>query len=213
MVKQLTISILRAEDSWYFEGIARGKGFETIAGIDEAGRGPLAGPVVAAAVVLPWKVELHGIDDSKRLPKKKRLWLAKSVRAMALGVGVGISSVEEIERLNILKATFLAMKRAVNNLKMQPDCLLVDGLHTIPDVLVSQKAIVKGDQLSISISSASIIAKVERDCIMDGFHQQFPQYNFKANKGYGTAEHCQAIAKYGCCSIHRKTFRGVKEYI
>ena len=211
--EQLKLPFLKDHDTWYFEGEARKQGFKYIAGVDEAGRGPLAGPVVAAAVILPYGVTIPGVDDSKKLTHKQRLELREKVRFEAISVGVGVATSEEIDRFNILQATFMAMKRAIDTLKVRPDYVLIDGNQLIPGLNIPQQAIPKGDQLSVSISAASIIAKVERDAIMEKYHEQFPQYNFRSNKGYGTAEHRNAIKEYGCCSIHRKTFKGVKEHL
>ncbi len=208
--RQLKLPLDWDDDRWYYERWARDNGYLNIAGMDEAGRGPLAGPVVAAAVILPFGIDLPGVDDSKKLSDTKRRELAASIRKAALGVGLGEASVNEIESLNILQATFLAMKRALAGLKIAPEMVLIDGPYTLPDLEVPQKAIPKGDQLSVSISAASIIAKVTRDDMMIRYHKAFPQYNFKANKGYGTKEHLRAIRKFGCCPIHRKTFKGVR---
>ncbi len=182
------------------------KGFGKVAGIDEAGRGPLAGPVVAAAVVLgPGKFQSE-ISDSKQLSPKKRL-LAYEEILHTCSVAVGIASVEEIDRLNILQATLLAMGRAVRNLPIAPDFCLVDGPHAIPSLDVLQKPVVRGDRLSLSIAAASIVAKVKRDALMLDYHELYPQYNFGKNKGYATEEHRRAILANGRCPIHRSSFR------
>ncbi len=211
--KQLELPFLKKHSPWYFEHKAKKRGFRCIAGVDEAGRGPLAGPVVAAAVILPDRISIPGIDDSKKLTPRQRSTLYPIIREEAKSVGVGIATSDEIDKLNILKATFVAMKRAIENLLWVPDYILVDGNHEIPAIFIPQEAIPKGDQLSVSISAASIIAKVERDAIMEKYHQMFPQYNFKSNKGYATLEHRKAIRIHGYCPIHRKTFKGVKEYV
>jgi len=188
-----------------FERRAGGRGFCAIAGIDEAGRGPLAGPVVAAAVVLPQGYEHPEINDSKKLSAKRRERLYEVIQRDAVAIGVGVSDVQVIDSLNILRATLLAMKEAVCGLCPRPDYLLIDGLNGI--VLdIPQEAIVRGDSLSISIAAASIIAKVSRDRLMEMYHRQFPAYNFLKNKGYGTKEHREAIVKYGRCKIHRRSF-------
>ncbi len=212
-VKQLKLPFLADLDPWYFERLARDRGFKHIAGVDEAGRGPLAGPVVAAAVILPYGKAIEGIDDSKRLTAKRRLELYEKIRDRALAVGVGMATSEEIDRINILQATFAAMMRAIRQLPIEPDHILIDGTHQIPGLSISQEAIPKGDHLSVSIGAASIVAKVKRDNLMERYHREFPVYNFKSNKGYGTLEHRSAIKKYGCCAIHRKTFKGVKEFL
>ncbi len=189
-----------------------GQGYQKIAGVDEVGRGPLAGPVVAAAVILPKDGIGEELFDSKKISPKKREELNEIILSKALGVGIGTIGQEEIDLLNILQATLKAMSLAVKNLPISPDFLLIDGLQglTLP---ISQKPIRKGDQLSNSISAASIVAKVTRDRMMLECHQRFPQYNFAKHKGYGTKEHRIAIEKFGVCELHRKTFRGVKEYL
>lgn len=212
-VKQLKLPFLKCYNAWYFENEAKKQGFKWIAGIDEAGRGPLAGPVVAAAVILPVNLSLPGVDDSKRLTHKQRLELYDEIQVRALAMAVGVASNDEIDRFNVLQATFVAMKRALGALRISPDYVLVDGNLLIPGISIPQQAIPKGDQLSVSISAASIIAKVKRDSIMDKYHEEYPVYNFRSNKGYGTVEHRKAIRKYGCCPIHRKTFKGVREYL
>lgn len=195
-----------AEDSMRrFELRARSRGFTGIAGCDEAGRGPLAGPVVAAAVVLPPDYVNADIRDSKKLTPLKREQLFVVIEKAALSVGIGIVESDIIDTINILRASLMAMKKAVMTLSPSPDCVLIDGIHTI-DVPFSQEPIVKGDALSISVAAASIIAKVSRDHIMEGYHRQYPQYNFIKNKGYGTREHREAIKNHGRCEIHRKSF-------
>ncbi|HOF05579.1 MAG TPA: ribonuclease HII [Syntrophales bacterium] len=189
----------------YFEQRARQRGFGIIAGIDEAGRGPLAGPVVAAAVVLPDNYSYPGIDDSKKLTARNRERLFEVIRADALSVGIGVIDAPIIDEINILRATLLAMKEAVADLHITPDYLLVDGNRYVP-VDVPQETIVKGDGRSISIAAASIVAKVSRDRIMEIYHRQFPYYNFFKNKGYGTVEHRQAIKDHGFCKLHRRSF-------
>jgi ribonuclease HII len=190
-----------------FEQRARQIGFNLIAGIDEAGRGPLAGPVVAAAVVLPENYRHPDITDSKQLSPRKREELFKVIRADALSIGVGVMEASIIDDVNILRATLSAMKEAVCDLvDISPDYLLVDGMQAVP-IDIPQMTIIRGDSLSISIAAASIIAKVSRDRIMEMYHRQFPYYNFLKNKGYGTQEHRQAIKDHGPCKIHRRSFR------
>ena len=189
----------------YFEERARQRGFRLIAGIDEAGRGPLAGPVVAAAVVLPDRYSHPDINDSKKLTSRSRELLFEVIRADALAVGIGVVDSRVIDELNILRATLLAMREAVADLKVVPDCLLVDGNQSVP-LEIPQETIVKGDGRSVSIAAASIVAKVSRDRIMEIYHRQFPYYNFFKNKGYGTAEHRRAIREHGFCKIHRRSF-------
>jgi ribonuclease HII len=199
------------QDLWVFERQIQKDGFARIAGVDEAGRGPLAGPVVAAAVVLPASFSVAGVTDSKKLSAKKRETLYEAIYTEADGVGVGIVDAGEIDRINILRASLLAMAKAVDALAMAPDYLLIDGTFQIESPL-PQKAITKGDSLSISIAAASIIAKVTRDRLMADYHILYPEYNFGKHKGYPTKAHRDAIKIHGCCPIHRKTFKGAKEY-
>ena len=188
-----------------FEKIAYQEGYQFIAGIDEAGRGPLAGPVVAAAVILPPGYLNSEIKDSKKLSAGKRDELYETINREAIAVGMMVVDADIIDRVNILQATLQAMRDAVLELPASPDFLLIDGNQRVP-ILTPQKPIVKGDSLSISIAAASIIAKVSRDRIMEMYHRQFPHYNFQRNKGYGTKEHLDAIKKFGICKIHRKSF-------
>lgn len=188
-----------------FERQAHQRGYRLIAGIDEAGRGPLAGPVVAAAVILPTDYENTDINDSKKLSSRKRERLYEIIKQEALSVGLGVVEADVIDSVNIFQATLYAMKEAVSNLSLPPDYLLIDGSSGI-FTTIDQEAIVKGDSRSISVASASIIAKVSRDRIMEIYHRQFPQYNFLRNKGYATGEHREAIKKYGRCKIHRRSF-------
>jgi ribonuclease HII len=197
---------------WTFENHARTRGFAAVAGVDEAGRGPLAGPVVSAAVILPNSLPVTGINDSKKLTARKREALYHEIHHNAVAVGVGIVDPDEIDRINILQASLAAMAMAVKNLHLQPDFLLIDGQFCIPMDL-PQQAIIKGDSKSISVAAASIIAKVTRDAIMDAYAQQYPEFDFLSNKGYPTKSHQEAIRKFGCCPIHRKTFKGVREYL
>ena len=200
-------------DLWKFEKLAFDKGYSYVAGIDEAGRGPLAGPVVSAAVILPKDIELLSPElDSKKLSPKKREALYDKIYGLAVSIGIGIVDSGEIDRINILNAALLSMVMAADNLRPCPDYLLIDGNFTIPSVL-PQVAIKKGDALSISIGCASIIAKVSRDRLMNRYHEDFPHYGFDRHKGYPTKQHKAAIVRYGYSIIHRKTFRGVKEHI
>lgn len=189
-----------------FEEKIRQQGFRVIAGVDEAGRGPLAGPVVAAAVVLPEGGDWEGIDDSKKLSAERREKALVVIRERALGVGVGIVDAEEIDRLNILQASLKAMKVAVESLPVTADFLIIDGTYGV-DLPCPQRAIPKGDQRCLSVAAASIVAKVTRDRLMEAYHRQYPQYNFARNKGYGTTEHLIAIRRNGCCPIHRQSFK------
>jgi ribonuclease HII len=184
-------------------------GLTHVAGIDEAGRGPLAGPVVAAAVILPSDLIIPGINDSKKLSAKKREFLFDEIRARALSVGVGIIDSVEIDEINILQATLKAMRSAVLELSTQPGFLLIDGIQTI-DSDIPQRAVKKGDSLSAAIAAASIIAKVTRDRMMCEAGLEYPSFKFSVHKGYGTAAHLEEIRSYGPTPIHRKTFRGVK---
>jgi ribonuclease HII len=197
---------------WSFEKKAFQKGFSKIAGIDEAGRGPLAGPVVSAAVILPNSIQIPGVFDSKKLTPKRRSYLYEKIYDTAVSIGIGIVDPLEIDRINILQAALTAMAAAVENLAPRPDCLLIDGTFSISSSL-PQKVIPKGDTLSISIAAASIVAKVTRDRLMDRYHQDYPQFGFSKHKGYPTKAHKEAIQRFGCCPIHRKSFKGVKEYL
>lgn len=199
-------------DTLMFEKTAISNGYKNVAGIDEAGRGPLAGPVMAAAVILPAGLTIIGVDDSKKLTPYKREKLFDIIMAQALTVGVGIISPAEIDRINILQATRRAMLSAVQQLSPQPDYLLIDGISAI-DSSVPQKTIKKGDSLSLSIAAASIIAKVTRDRLMIEMDAKYPGYGFAGHKGYGSAVHMESIRKLGPSPIHRMTFGGVKEYV
>jgi ribonuclease HII len=180
-----------------------------IAGVDEAGRGPLAGPVVAAAVILDPKYPIDGLADSKKLSENQRNRLAVLIKKHALSYAIAQASVTEIDSLNILQATFLAMQRAVSGLSVLPDQVLVDG-NRLPVLTVPAQAIVKGDSKIKAISAASILAKVTRDAIMVAYNNEYPDYSFHIHKGYGTKLHIAEIEKYGCLSIHRRTFNPVK---
>lgn len=201
------------EQFLHFEHEAYEAGYPLVAGLDESGRGPLAGPVVAAAVILPHDLLIPGVWDSKALTPRARLNCATKIEALALSIGVGLVENEEIDQINILQATLKAMKIAVEKLSIRPDFLLIDGITPLSQCTISQRCIVRGDQLSLSIASASIIAKVTRDERMKRYHDLYPHYNFLKNKGYGTEEHRFAIQKFGPCPIHRKTFRRVREYV
>jgi len=191
-----------------FEQEARRCGYRRIAGVDEAGRGPLAGPVVAAAVMLPVRCRLIGVDDSKQLSVSARDRLYDAIMERAICVGVGLSTAEEIDQLNILEATKLAMRRALAALSPAPDYVLIDAVPLI-GVAMLVRPIIKGDALSLSIAAASIVAKVTRDRLMAQFHEAYPQYNFLSHKGYGTEEHLARLAEHGPSPIHRRTFAPV----
>ncbi len=197
---------------WSFEKQLCMEGYHRIAGVDEAGRGPLAGPVVSAAVILPSLLPEFGIFDSKKISPKKREYLYYKIYEYSLGIGIGIVDPVEIDRINILQASLLSMSIAVDNLLPQPDYLLIDGKFKIYYNL-PQKTIVRGDSLSISIAAASIIAKVTRDRLMIRYHDDYPSYGFIKHKGYPTKIHKEAIKKYGYCPIHRLSFKGVKEHV
>ncbi|OBP15637.1 ribonuclease HII [Rheinheimera sp. SA_1] len=187
--------------------------FSFIAGVDEVGRGPLVGAVVTAAVILDPNNPISGLNDSKKLSEKKRLLLAEEIRSKALSWSLGRAEVEEIDELNILHATMLAMQRAVAGLHIKPEWVLVDG-NRVPDGLKHcGSAVVKGDSLVPEISAASIIAKVARDAEMTELHQQYPEYNFAGHKGYPTAEHLAAIAKHGILAEHRRSYKPVRDAI
>ena len=199
-------------DLYEFETKASHQGFNNIAGIDEAGRGPLAGPVVAAAVILLSKINIPELNDSKKLSPKKREELFPKIQEMSVAFSVAVIDQEVIDEINILQATRLAMKKAVETLKITPGLLLIDGNQKI-DSNLNQWAIVKGDSRSLTIAAASVLAKVTRDRIMDDYHKLYPQYGFDRHKGYGTKIHRNQIQEYGPCPVHRKTFKGVSEYI
>ena len=188
----------------------RKKGFKFIAGIDEAGRGPLAGPVVAAAVILPADLKIAGLRDSKKVPEQERVSLFWDILSSSLDIGVGIVEHDEIDRINILQATKLAMKKAVADLRMCPDALIIDAV-SLPSVSMKQFSIIKADSKSASVAAASLIAKYFRDMIMLRYHSLYPEYNFRKHKGYCTEEHIRLLDLHGPCSIHRKSFRKVME--
>jgi ribonuclease HII len=193
-------------------------GYQLIGGVDEAGRGPLAGPVVAACVVIgpDFKIEpgdLELVADSKKLSAKKRELIFKAIREKVLAVEIGVVSHEDIDKINILQASFLAMRRAIKKLKIEPDYILLDGGFKIPKLTKPQTAIIKGDAQVWVIAAASIIAKVSRDWIMTEADKEYPEYLFAKHKGYGTKEHLAMITKYGPCPIHRRSFAPIKDIL
>lgn len=188
-----------------YEQNAELKGYKAICGVDEAGRGPLAGPVCAAAVILPPNTIIDGVNDSKKLTEKKREALFDVIKVTAVSYCIAYASVEEIESINILNATMLAMKRAVEGLDVKADYAMIDG-NKMPQLEIDGEAIVKGDAKSMSIACASILAKVSRDRLLYEYAKEYPQYQFDKHKGYGTAAHREAIIKYGPCPYHRMSF-------
>ena len=195
---------------WYFEEQARQKGARHVAGVDEVGRGPLAGPVVAAAVLLPADFRSEGINDSKKLVERKRLAAFERICDQAVGIGVGVIDAEVIDRINILQASLLAMAMAIDRLVPQPDHLLVDGNQPVKRA-IAQKTLIRGDRRSVSIAAASIVAKVTRDRLMDDYHRLYPGYGFSRHKGYPTQAHRKALSAFGGCPIHRRSFNGVPD--
>lgn len=193
------INMWEIEDSFYADGV------NVICGVDEAGRGPLAGPVCAAAVILPPHLEIPGLTDSKKLTDKKRRELYPIIKEQAIAYGIGMASEQEIDEINILQATFLAMQRALDQLNIKPDLALIDG-NREKDFDVPVKTVVKGDSLSMNIAAASILAKVTRDDLMVKLAEEYPQYGFEIHKGYGTKAHYAALTVYGPSPIHRMTF-------
>ena len=192
-------------DMWEIEHGLYSEGFETICGVDEAGRGPLAGPVCAAAVILPRDLEIPGLTDSKKLSDKKRRELFPVIKEQAIAYGVAFASHEEIDEINILQATYLAMERALAQLSVGPDIALIDG-NRAKDFGLPVRTVVKGDSLSANIAAASILAKVTRDDLMLEMAEQYPQYGFEVHKGYGTRAHYEALRRFGASPVHRATF-------
>ena len=193
------------KNMWEIEDALYGQGIVTICGVDEAGRGPLAGPVCAAAVILPPHLEIPGLDDSKKLTDKRRRELFPLIKEQALAYGIGLASHEEIDQINILQATFLAMQRAIDQLEGKADLALIDG-NREKDFGLPVMTVVKGDSRSANIAAASILAKVTRDDIMEEMAEVYPQYGFEIHKGYGTKAHYEALRTYGASPIHRMTF-------
>ena len=198
-------AMLRYEKELYVQGI------NLIAGVDEVGRGPLAGPVVAAAVILPQNCKIKGLNDSKKIPKKKHEEIFQAVKDNALAIGIGIMDNHVIDQVNIYEATKLAMKEAIYQLEPQPKHLLIDAMKL--DLPITQTSIIKGDANSLSIAAASIVAKVTRDKIMANYDEEFPGYDFAQNAGYGTAKHLEGIEKHGVTPIHRTSFEPMKTIV
>lgn len=199
---------LRLEQMLRYEKELYKADYQAIAGIDEVGRGPLAGPVVAAAVILPPECKIKGLNDSKKIPKKKHQEIYQAVLDKALAVGVGLRDNDIIDQVNIYEATKLAMKEALSKLNLKPDYLLIDAMKL--DVDIPQESIIKGDANSLSIAAASIVAKVTRDKLMTDYDKKFPGYDFSQNAGYGTMSHLQGLERNGVTPIHRKTFEPIK---
>ena len=193
------------KNMWEIEQGLMNEGYRRICGVDEAGRGPLAGPVCAAAVILPENLVIPGLDDSKKLSDKRRRELMPVIKEQALAYGIGFASHEEIDEINILQATFLAMERALAQLSIRPDIALIDG-NREKDFGLPVKTVVKGDSLSANIAAASVLAKVTRDDLMEAMAGEYPQYGFEVHKGYGTKAHYAALRAYGPSPIHRMTF-------
>ena len=189
-----------------YEKAAMESGFKLICGVDEAGRGPLAGPVCAAAVILPVDTEIEGLNDSKKISEKKREALYDVIKEKAVAYAIAFGTLEEIEEFNILEATFIAMNRAIDSLEIKPDFALIDGNRAPKGIKIPCETVVKGDAKSSSIAAASILAKVTRDRLLLQYDEEYPQYNFKKHKGYGTKEHTDLILEYGPCPIHRMSF-------
>jgi len=192
-------------DMWNIENEYFSKGVSVICGVDEAGRGPLAGPVCAAAVILPANLEIPGLTDSKKLTDKRRRELFPLIKEKAIAYGIGFASEQEIDEINILQATFLAMERALAQLEVRPELALIDG-NREKDFGIPVKTVVKGDSLSANIAAASILAKVTRDDVMLALAEDYPQYGFEIHKGYGTKAHYEALREYGASPVHRSTF-------
>ena len=196
---------MSAVNMWELEEGFYAQGVKVICGVDEAGRGPLAGPVCAAAVILPANLEIPGLTDSKKLTDKKRRELFPVIKEQAIAYGIGLASEQEIDEINILQATFLAMQRAIDQLSVKADLALIDG-NREKDFGLPVKTVVKGDSLSANIAAASVLAKVTRDDIMTAMAEEYPQYGFEIHKGYGTKAHYAALTEHGACPIHRMTF-------
>ncbi len=209
-MEQDSIALITEGPTQLFEEEARVCGYRRVAGLDEAGRGPLAGPVVGAAVILPRRFVLEGLDDSKQVSPENREVLFERITQGASAWAIGAATEQEIDRINILEATRLAWRRALEQLPVEPDFLLIDGGTSLPRVVIPQRAVVKGDQLSLSIAAASILAKVYRDRLMQDYHRRYPQYQFHIHKGYPTPTHLRLVQEFGPSPIHRRSFQPIK---
>ena len=198
-------------DRRHYERLFQARGLLRVAGVDEVGRGPLAGPVVACAVILPSDFDVEGVDDSKALSAARRLELLPRIAEQCIAWAVGLADRETIDQLNILRASLLAMRRAVDDLPIKPDAVIVDGNHKIPELPYPQMPVVKGDQKSISVACASILAKEIRDRLMEEFDAEYPGFGFAVHKGYGTAAHLEALRLLGPTPIHRQSFRTIRQ--
>ncbi len=207
----MTKKEIEAIDNYKYEQELINKGIKLIAGVDEVGRGPLVGPVVTACVILPLNYKLEGLTDSKKISEKKRDMFFDIINKDALGIGIGIVSEKVIDEINIYEATKVAMKQAIDNCNIKPEHILIDAMKL--DLDIPNTSIIKGDLLSLSISAASIIAKVTRDRMMYELDEKYPMYNFKKNKGYPTKDHLEAIKKFGIIDEHRKSYGPVKKYL
>lgn len=210
LIQKLELMVCR-QDNYYFERKLRNDGIRLIAGVDEVGRGPLVGPVVAACVILPEEFSLESLTDSKKLSEKKREYFYDEIMKQALGVGVGVISEKIIDDINIYEATKLAMKDAISQCNIRPEHVLIDAMPLSLDIPTT--SIIKGDFKSITISAASVIAKVTRDRMLDELDKKYPMYDFKNNKGYPTKKHLEAIEKYGVLAEHRRSYGPVKDYL
>lgn len=197
-------------DNYKYERVLNKKGITLIAGVDEVGRGPLIGPVVAAAVILPKDYKLDGLTDSKKLSEKKREMFYEIIKRDAISIGIGVVDEKKIDEINIYEATKVAMRQAINNLKVKPEHILIDAMPL--DIDIPTTSIIKGDLLSITISAASVIAKVTRDHMLYEMDKEYPMYDLKNNKGYGTKKHLEAIKKYGITKYHRLSYKPVNDY-
>ena len=210
LIQKLELMVC-SRDNYYFEKKLRNQGISLIAGVDEVGRGPLVGPVVAACVILPEEFSLYGLTDSKKLSEKKREFYYDEIMKQAISVGVGIISEKKIDEVNIYEATKLAMKEAIRNCSVSPEHILIDAMPLSLDIPTT--SIIKGDFKSITISAASVIAKVTRDRMLDELDKKYPMYDFKDNKGYPTKKHLEAIEKYGIIEEHRRSYGPIRDYL